>query len=458
MNVTILGAGVCGLYAGLEFARQGANITILESAPQVGGLAAGHHIGTNYYDFGVHMFHEFDHEIFLDLKQLMADNRIEVKLDARIKWAGKFYRYPLRSRDLISGIPPFTLARCTAGLFRAKLLSKIYPPIAMDAEGALVELYGNALYRYYFEGFTSRYWGLHPRELSATFIRQKMPRLLAVDVIKNLLQKMKLGNSCNTSEGAFRTETLHYSRRGAITLPQTIADEIFRLGGTIKLSSTVNRIRHETKKITSVDYLDNNGSVNTISADTYLSTIPVSSTIKCLQPCSPDHIVDAAHQLQYKAVAVYALLVRKLNCMEAQYTYYRDRIFHRVGEPRNGGLDVTPPDCSILIVELTCTVGDARWRNEDSVWHQIITDLEAERLCSKKDIVERHHIRSSHAYPIFKLGFEKYLDEIVNYCNNIENFSTTGRQGRFAYLNMHSAMRMGLDEARILCARNKLKS
>ena len=186
-----------------------------EKQSQPGGLAAGHQRGGNWYDLGVHMLHAFDEEVFATCARAMGEERIEVPLKSHIKWHGKLYHYPLRGRDILAGIPPFTLIRCLTGLLLAEIESRWGRRTpGPDAESALCELYGPALYEFFFEEFTHRYWGIHPRDLSAEFVRRKMPRLSAVDVFKNLLEKLRLTAPRDSSEGALRFETLHYSPTG----------------------------------------------------------------------------------------------------------------------------------------------------------------------------------------------------------------------------------------------------
>ncbi len=50
------------------------------------------------------MLHEFDKEIYEDIMEMMGDESIPVALDAKIRWAGSFYRYPPQFQDMIKGI------------------------------------------------------------------------------------------------------------------------------------------------------------------------------------------------------------------------------------------------------------------------------------------------------------------------------------------------------------------
>ena len=438
-SLTILGGGVSGLYSAITALDLGASVTLLEKEDRFGGLAAGHQLAGNWFDLGVHMLHAFDEEVFATCCEAMATERIEVPLKSHIKWGNKIYHYPLRGRDILAGIPPFTLMRCVSGLVVAEMNShfKMRQP-GSDAESALIELYGAPLYRFFFEDFTERYWGIHPAQLSAEFVRRKMPRLSAVDVIKNLLEKLKLAKPRDTTEGALRFETLHYSATGAETLPRSLAALAQERGATLLQDSPVTKICHNGTHITAVQTPS-----HTAESTHYLSTLPLPQLVQLLNPPPPQEVLDAAAQLRFKPMTIYAFLVKKERCMDALYTYYRDRIFHRVGEPKNAGLKVTPSDHSTLIVETTCEINDAKWTGD--ALEAIISDLVAEGLCRRDQIASHHLIHATHAYPIFAKGFDEHLTLINHYLSRFQNFSTTGRQGAFCYPNMHGAMRMGAD-------------
>ncbi len=430
-KLTIYGGGPCGLFAAHTALKLGLEVSLFEKEADFGGLAAGHRKGDNWYDLGVHMLHAFDQEIFEHCQEAMGTERIEVPLKAHIRWGGKLYHYPLRGRDILAGIPPFTLARCLTGLLFAEMEARFGSrEQGSDAESALVELYGAPLYEFFFEDFTHRYWGIHPRDLSAEFVRRKMPRLSAVDVVKNLLEKLKLTKARNATEGALRFETLHYSRTGTETLSRSLARSLKENGAQLHANSPVKKIRHDGTRIIE-------------EGDLFLSTIPLPQLIQSLAPPAPPEVIESSAYLRFKPMTVYALLVDKPKCMDALYTYYRDRIFHRVGEPKNAGLKVTPGDHTTLIVEMTCEEDDEKWTG--NALPEILADLAAEGICQPEQVVEHHLLHARYAYPIFEHGFEKHLTVVTDYLSKFENLRTTGRQGAFTYPNMHSAMRMGAD-------------
>ena len=103
-HIAVLGGGPCGLYAARVLSRAGYAVTVLDKGDRPGGLATVISVAGNWYDMGCHMLHEFDQEIYHDIMSMMGDESIPVQLDAKIRWAGNFYRYPLQPKDMLRGI------------------------------------------------------------------------------------------------------------------------------------------------------------------------------------------------------------------------------------------------------------------------------------------------------------------------------------------------------------------
>jgi protoporphyrinogen oxidase len=442
--------------AALNLARRGIPVMVLEQADQPGGLAGGHRRGENFYDLGVHMLHAFDGEVFEIIKELMAEERIEVELNAKIRWGGKNYRYPLQFADMLRGMNPFTLLHCSLGLFATQLLAGVISEREpADAEEALIQLYGKPLYRFFFEEFTERYWGIHPRDLSAAFIKSKMPRLSAIDIIKRQLARFGFKERAGRAvESALLQETLHYSRKGAEAMPRRLAAAVEAAGGEVRLRCPVETVHLDEGGRACAVTVTNlaSGAQERLEGGAIIATVPLPLLVTSLHPKPPSEVIAAAGNLRFKPIAVYGLLVSKEKAIDALYIYYRNYVFHRVGEPKNAGLEVTPSDHTLLLVEMTCEEGDAKWRGDQSIMDQIYRDLEAEGICTREQVVETHVLNCATGYPIFDRGFEPFLETIRQHLAAVPNLRSVGRQGGFCYPNMHQAMRMGMDAAAEIAA------
>ena len=449
-RILILGGGPTGLYAARTLAARGHQITLLEKEPRAGGLATAFNHNGNWYDLGVHMLHEFDQEIFHDIRDnIMGDERIAVQLDSKIRWAGAFYRYPLQFGDMIKGIPPLTLARCVFSLFGTQFWFKLFPKTPINAEDALIQLYGRQLYEFFFKDFTMRYWGFPTTDLDAKFITTKMPRLTAVDVLKKILGKIGIkDNRVHAVDSALSEETLHYSKTGAETMTRRLAAYAQSIGAAIFYNQDVETVESAAGRITAVTSRDTlTGSPTRHECDYCINTIPLPLLVRKMTPPPVPEVLESCDYLKFKPITIHGLLVDKPKCIDGLYIYYRERIFHRVGEPKNAGLIVNPPDHSVLIVETTCEMGDDKWRVTDGVKEQIMLDLEAENICLRSQIKEWHLLQAVHGYPIFKLGFEPHFQALKALVDSIPNLRTAGRQGAFCYPNMHGAMRQGATAA-----------
>lgn len=447
-HVVVSGAGVCGLYAARVLVARGLRVTVLEKEPMVGGLAAGHLRAGNHYDLGVHHLHAFDQTIFEDIRAIMGERLIPSEKVALIRYGKGYRRYPLEFMDLLTGIPPWTLTRALAGLTWQQLLNRRRQAEPANAEEALIRLYGKPLYHFFFRDFTHRYWGFPPTELSATFVRSKMPRLSAVDFVKKALGRLGLKErSGETVEGATARETLWYSRSGSREMPMALADVVREQGGQVLTESPLTAVETEGDRVVAVRHALPDGGEARLACDAVINTVPLPLFVKAFQPAPRREVLAAAASLRYRPMVVYGLLVRRPRVLDALFVYFRDRVFHRIAEPAGSGMEVRPAGHSVLLCEVMCEVGDDRWQGGAETRRRLIADLAAENLLREEEIVETHLIHAYHAYPVFALGFEPHVAALNAFLAPFANVLSCGRQGGFCFPNMHGAMRMGADAA-----------
>jgi hypothetical protein len=285
-----------------------------------------------------------------------------------------------------------------------------------------------------------------------------MPRLTAVDVLKKILGKIGIkDNRVHAVDSALSEDTLHYSRTGAEAMTRRLAAYAQSLGATIFYNQDVDSVENAGGRITAVTSRDTaTGVLTRHPCDYCINTIPLPLLVRKMSPPPAPEVLASCDFLKFKPITIHGLLVNKPKCIDGLYIYYRERIFHRVGEPKNAGLIVNPPDHSVLIVETTCEMDDEKWRATDAVKEQIMSDLEIEKICTRDQIKEWHLLQAVHGYPIFKLGFEPHFQALKSHVDSFPNLRTAGRQGAFCYPNMHGAMRQGATAAKAITEQMKI--
>ena len=175
-RVLILGAGVAGLASAVELTRSGEwDVTVLEKADRIGGLAASFQLGPALFDFGPHAFHSQEPRIIQFFQTLMAGQYHEIKKDVAIQFNGKLYPYPLNPAQALRNMPPMSSLRCGAS-YAWNLLTNFKAVESLrSSEEFFVKNFGWELYRLFFEGYTAKVWGIHPRDLSIEFIKNRLP-------------------------------------------------------------------------------------------------------------------------------------------------------------------------------------------------------------------------------------------------------------------------------------------
>ncbi len=428
-------------------------VSVAEKTGDVGGLTASHSINGNYYEFGVHHLHASDPLIFDEIRRLMGDRLHAVEKSAQIRYGNGLRRYPIEFGDILKAMPPLTLAQCCLGLIAQQARNRLRPQPAADGEHALIQLYGRPLYRVFFRDFTHRYWGIPPRELSPVFIQKKMPRLSAFDVIQKLLSALGIADKRKLGlESALAKEILYYTDTGAYAIYQTLLGHIRQRGATVRLKAPVCRIEWDDAGVAAVTLGDHQG---TVLEDIRfcISTIPLPTLIQAFGERAPAVVREAAQALHYKPQSVVGLLVKRERVLGSLYVYFRDRVFHRVGEPKLSGLRVQPPDHTILVVELTEEVKPGDREAQTRVIQEVYRDLQTDGfIAGPEDVVEHHFFHQRYAYPIFRTGFERHLETIAGFLRKFPRLLSTGRQGAFSYPNMHEAMRLGHEAARAAIA------
>src|SRR3954465_9183371 len=161
-RVVVLGGGAAGMTAAWELARSGAEVTVLEREPRVGGLCATHERDGWRFDLGGHRFVSSDAALTRWLEEILGDDLLTQERRSVVLHEGRRFRYPLEAIDLVKNLGVRENARALAGY----AMAKARPLRDRTFEDWVSSRFGRPLYEAFFGPYTEKLWGIPPSEIS----------------------------------------------------------------------------------------------------------------------------------------------------------------------------------------------------------------------------------------------------------------------------------------------------
>lgn len=483
-EVIIIGAGPARLTAAYELlkkAPQEYSVTILEESDRIGGISQTVRHGGNRMDIGGHRFFSKDDRVMqwwneilplqgkpsyddkkLHVEKKLAQSGPDPETDdrvmlvrrrvSRIYYKKKFFDYPVSlkwSTIKNMGFATTVAAGCSY------LKSTVAKKDETSLENFYINRFGRKLYSMFFEGYTEKLWGRHPREISADWGSQRVKGLSIMVVIKDMFSRIFKSNKKKETETSL-IEEFYYPKYGPGQLWETAADEIRKMGGTIRFNCKVEKINTNGKdKIISVTAQTENGPEE-INGDIFMSSMPVKDLVLGMNDV-PEHDTEIAAGLPYRDFVTVGLLVDKLdlknetniptlnNIIPDCWIYVQDvgvklgriQVFNNWSPYM-----VKDPENTVWIgLEYFCAEGDDFWNMPDEERKNYAVDeLVRMGVISDASHVKDHHCeRVKKAYPAY---FDTYseMDTLVDYLSGFENLYCIGRNGQHRYNNMDHSM------------------
>jgi protoporphyrinogen oxidase len=143
-------------------------------------------------------------------------------------------------------------------------------------------------------------------------------------------------------------------------------------------------------------------------------------------------------------IFIYLLLEQdRFSEYDAHYFPEPEIAITRISEPKNYSVAQIPANKTVLCAELPCSMDGQEWNMSDKELGGLVCRcLESSDIPLKAPVKEIITKRISHAYPVYRKGYELYLDQIDQWFRQIENLLTFGRQGLFVHDNIHHALYM----------------
>lgn len=484
-QVVIIGAGPAGLTAAYELLKKSNDyeITILEESNKIGGISRTVNHNGNRMDIGGHRFFSKDQKVMNWWRKIMPyqgslayDDKVlnrerptfkngpdPEKEDrvmlvrhriSRIYYSKKFFDYPIKMKPQTFKNMGLSKTVKAGGSYMHSCFSK---KEESSLENFYINRFGKVLYSMFFEGYTEKLWGRHPREISADWGSQRVKGLSVSAVLKDMFSKVLSKSPADQKKvETSLIEEFYYPKYGPGQLWETVAEEIKKMGGTIKMNCSVNKINTDEKsKITSLNYIEDE-TEKSIDGDIFFSSMPVKDLVEGMNAV-PKKVADIASGLPYRDFVTVGLLVDKLNLKNETniktlgnivpdcWIYVQDtgvklgriQIFNNWSPYM-----LKNPDKQVWIgLEYFCHEGDKFWNMEDNACINFaIKELTSMGVISPSSTIhDSHRERVKKAYPAY---FDTYseIDKVVDYLSGFSNLYCVGRNGQHRYNNMDHSM------------------
>lgn len=451
--VVVLGAGCAGLSAARRLRELGRPVVVLEAADHVGGLAGGVRVGGDVYEYGPHIFHTTDAAIMADVKALVGPELLPYERTIRIKFLGAWFAFPLSVTDVLLKLPLTTTLSAGLSFLWHATAGRLRRPAREDSETVLRREYGEVLYRLFFRDYIQKVWGVPPAAFSPNFARERIPRLNLLDFLDKAAASLKraLGTGAVVKTEGFveRVEgELWTTRRGFSLICDKMAEALRAAGGELRLSTRVTGLRREGGRVVAVE--TDRGAV---PCSAVVNTLPLGDAARMLAPGLGAEVEKAASALRFRAIVFVGVKVRRPRVLPASFVYFREHSFNRVTDLSWFHFEMDPPGSTLLVCEIACDPADKVWSDDAMATELALSDLEREQLLARGEVLGTVVFRTEHGQPMYLLGCEDALKTLLSAFEGLENAVTAGRQGRFAYVNTHVAMKMGREAADRLAAK-----
>jgi len=311
-------------------------------------------------------------------------------------------------------------------------------PVEDNFEQWVSNRFGRRLYEIFFKTYTEKVWGIPCTEIRAEWAAQRVQGLSLGRAILSATSLQKRSVRIKSL-----IERFHYPRLGPGQMWERCAEKIAEIGGTVLLSHRVTSLEvHDGTAISVV--VDTPQGEKTIEGTHFLTTMPLRSLIRAIDPPAPQPVRDSAEGLGYRDFILVALVLDKDNLFPDNWIYVHTPgvLVGRVQNFGNWSEDMVPaPGRTCLGMEYFCFSGDDLWNRSDSELIALATDeLRRIGLAAGANVVDGTVVRMPKAYPIYDSSYAENVGTIRGHLAGIRNLATLGRNGMHKYNNQDHSM------------------
>ena len=505
-KVVIIGAGPAGLTCAYSLLKGTDEIKpiIIEESKFIGGISRTEQFKGNRIDIGGHRFFSKNKDV-MDLWQEIlplqskpsADDIIlnreknfsktnnadpEMQDDvflirnriSRIYYRNRFFDYPisLKPQTFIN------LGLKNTFLAGVDYLKSSFNKLPEDnLENFYINRFGKTLYEIFFEDYTEKLWGVHPKNISADWGAQRIKGLSVSKVVLSALMKpfKKNGGKVETS----LIEEFYYPKLGPGQLWERMSRICVEKGAELRKNQKVIKINLDGNRVKSV-IVENTDETSSdykkseeIFCDYLVSSMPINELSATITEF-PEEEKEIAKNLPYRDFITVGLLLNKLeienktdvktinNNVPDCWIYVQDRSVKMCRfQIFNNWSPYMVDDFKEHIwlgLEYVCSENDDLWNmTEQDVIKFASDELEKIGVIKKENIIDSFTTRVKKAYPAY-FGTYKDFCKVRKYLDSIENLYCIGRNGQHRYNNMDHSMLTGIEACNAIIKNNPDKN
>lgn len=435
-RVICIGGGPAGLTAAYLLAKKGeARITVLEGTKMLGGISQTAQYKGYRFDIGGHRFFTKYEPVEALWHEILEDEFIQVPRQSRIHYQGKYFDYPLKAFNALSGLGIWQAVMILQSYLRAK----IWPnPVEENFEQWVSNRFGKRLYNIFFKTYTEKVWGIPCTEIRAEWAAQRIQNLSLAKAILNAASINKRSSAIKSLIDRFQ-----YPRLGPGQMWETCAEKLVAMGGEVRMEHKVEALEHVDGKIVAVRVKTPEGTQR-LEAEHFISTMPIRSLVRAFDPKPPAEVREAGDGLRYRDFVVVALILDKEKLFTDNWIYIHTPGV-KVGRIQNfnnwSEAMVPEKGRTCLGMEYFCFEGDGLWTSKDEDLVKLATEeLGKLGLADPKLVVDGTVVRMPKAYPIYDSAYRAHLDNARAYLDGFANLHPVGRNGMHKYNNQDHSM------------------
>lgn len=399
MHVAILGAGIAGLSAA-SFLRNhpGIQISVIEAAPFVGGLARSLRWNDFDCDLAPHRLYADRRDDVQDLLDRVPMHRLRRR--SRIHIAGKWIQDPVNAAEVMTRFFPRPALDIGWQYLRRK------PQPEDSFESLVLARFGHGLNNFFFKPYSEKLFGIPADQISPEWGRRK----IRVGGLRDMVRR----------RSRLYFKDFYYPREGGYG---AIATALHRelSPSQVRLGTKVTGIRHEAAdgRFT-VTLRQGDGPETEETFDVLLSSLPLTWLLEQL---------GLRLDMAFRPAMLTYLLVDRPRVTPNHWFYMADarHSINRVAEFKNFAPPEhqLPPDRTVLCCEVT--------RTADFSVERVIDELRQIGILDPRWVRDTMTHRVAQAYPVYDLGYQDNWARAGALTATMPNLFLLGRNAQFEH-------------------------